>query len=202
MLRRVFHSSPQPVAVAATAGMSALVTHTRGLHGKPTSGSKKRTQHTTLWWRQAKARHLTAKPHIDAPMRPHFDAYNEDVDRPMVVPKDATCFNCKKGIEAEATASYVWIPAGNATVPTRQGYFFHKDCFKCWNCRMRIMHNKFYSKDNCAWCIECALGRERAVPTRRWHTSFVNAHRTASRMTGHSFPRHQHQLEFLFNPEE
>lgn len=181
----------------------ALATQIRHVHGKPTTAHKKRTQHSRQWWLKAKARHLTARPHEEAPTRPHFAGYSEDVDRPMVVPQDASCFNCKKKVDTQTSYhNYVWIPAGNATIPTQQGYVFHKDCFKCWNCKFRIHHNKFYSKHGEAWCLECALGKEKKFPTRRWHTSFVNSDRTGSRMAGHFFPRHKHQVEFLFNPEE
>ncbi|AAZ11732.1 LIM domain containing protein, putative [Trypanosoma equiperdum] len=172
----------------------------RAMHGKPTQSHKVRTQHSRRWWTQSKARHLTAMPHDECKSRPHFPAYNEDVDRPMVVPPDAICFNCDKPIDAGDVNSYVWIPAGNATVPTPQGYFFHFGCFKCNRCKYRLGHNKFYSKDGKAWCIPCALGRDVRVPTRRWHTSYVNTHRTGSRLTGHFFPRHSHQMEFLFDP--
>lgn len=173
----------------------------RGMHGKPSQGHKVRTQHSRRWWMQSKARHLTAIPHEEARSRPHFPAYNEDVDRPMVVPEDACCFNCNKAIESEDSGSFVWVPSGNACVPTKQGYFFHYHCFKCWNCKLRIMHNQFYSKDGKAWCLACAMGRDVRVPTRRWHTSFVNTHRTGSRMSGHFFPRHRHQMEFVFDPD-
>lgn len=184
------------------ASFFALHEISRGMHGKPTQGHKVRTQHSRRWWLQSKARHLSAIPHEEARSRPHFPAYNEDVDAPMVVPEDACCFNCDKAIEKDNVNSYVWVPAGNARVPTAQGYFFHFHCFQCWNCHLRLMHNQFFSKDGRAWCISCALGREIKIPTRRWHTSFVNTHRTGSRLTGQFFPRHRHQMEFLFNPEE
>eukprot|EP00796_Vickermania_ingenoplastis_P011623 gene11623-8011_t len=183
-------------------GMSAMVLSCRALHGKPTQGHKVRTQHTMRWWRQSKARHLTAMPHEEALSRPHFPGYNEDVDAPMVVPSDACCFNCDGAIDADNINSYVWIPAGNARLPTRQGYFFHFHCFKCDRCKMRLMHNQFYSQDGRALCIACALGRDIRVPTRRWHTSFVNTHRTGSRLTGSFFPRHRSQMEFALNPNE
>ncbi|CAD2218282.1 hypothetical protein AGDE_10942 [Angomonas deanei] len=179
-----------------------LCVSARFVHGKPASAHKVRTQHSRRWWMQSKAHHLSAVPHEEAMSRPHFPAYSEDVDRPMVVPKDACCFNCDKPIERDEVNSYVWVPSGNARVPTKEGYFFHFKCFKCHHCKLRIMHNQFYSKDGRAWCLPCALGREVRVPTRRWHTSFVNTHRTGSRMTGQFFPRHSHQMEFLFNPKE
>lgn len=180
----------------------ALCTPARMLHGKPTQGHKVRTQHSRRWWLQSKARHLTAMPHEEARSRPHFPSYNEDVDKPMVVPDDACCFNCTKPIDSDNVNSYVWVPAGNARVPTSQGYFFHFHCFKCWRCHFRLMHNQFYSKDGKAWCISCALGRDIRVPSRRWHTSYVNTHRTGSRLTGEFFPRQRSQMEFLFNPDE
>lgn len=200
MMRRV-HSA----CVSATVALgvwSPLQTSCRDVHGKPTTAAKVRTSHSRSWWNKSKARHLTATPHDETAHRPHYRGYHEDVDRPMVMPKECSCFNCKKPIDQTTRLNYVWIPAGNATVPTKQGYFFHLNCFKCWKCKLRLIHNKFYSKDNQAWCLECALGRVRAIPTRRWHTSFVNADRTDSRKTGHFFPRHKHQLEFTYNPEE
>lgn len=202
MLRRV----TRPTLAACGCGSSsvvALVLQTQGMHGKPTTSHKKRTQHSRQWWLQAKAHHLTARPHDEAPTRPHFNHHNEDVDNPMIVPKDSACFNCKKRVDpSQGTGTYVWIPAGNARYPTPQGYMFHFDCFKCWNCKLRIHHNKFFSKSDHAWCVDCALGRDKRIPTRRWHSPFVNADRTSSRMTGSFFPRHKHQIEFLFNPEE
>lgn len=189
-------SSSPPLACAALCEIS------RALHGKPTQGHKVRTQHSRRWWLQSKARHLSAIPHEEARSRPHFPGYNEDVDRPLVVPQDACCFNCDKPIESDNINSYVWVPAGNAKVPTSQGYFFHFHCFQCWNCHLRLIHNQFFSKDGRAWCISCALGREVKIPSRRWHTSFVNTHRTGSRLTGEFFPRYRHQMEFLFNPKE
>ena len=50
-------------------------------------------------------------------------------------------------------------------------------------------------------CVGCAIGNQVKYPTRRWHTSFVASSRFNSRMTGHMFPRHKSQMEFLFNPE-
>ncbi|ESL12227.1 hypothetical protein TRSC58_00009 [Trypanosoma rangeli SC58] len=187
-----------PVFLATAALQTAL----REMHGKPTQSHKVRTQHSRRWWTQSKARHLTAMPHDECRSRPHFPAYNEDVDRPMLVPAGVTCFNCEQPIDDSDVNSYVWVPAGNATVPTPQGYFFHFKCFKCWKCKYRLIHNKFYSKDGKAWCISCALGRDIRVPTRRWHTSYVNTHRTGSRMSGHFFPRHKHQMAFLLDPNE
>lgn len=172
------------------------------MHGKPSSGHKVRTQHSRRWWVQSKARHLSAIPHEEARSRPHFPAYTEDVDKPMLVPDGACCFNCDKEIDADEIGSYVWVPSGNARIPTTQGYFFHFKCFKCWSCKHRILHNQFYSKDGRAWCLSCALGREVRVPTRRWHTSYINTHRTGSRLTGQFFPRHKHQMELVFNPKE
>ncbi|AYU80824.1 conserved hypothetical protein [Leishmania infantum JPCM5] len=184
------------------ASTAALAVPCRAMHGKPASGHKVRTQHSRRWWMQSKAHHLTAVPHEEARSRPHFPAYTEDVDQPMVVPDGACCFNCDKPIDGDDINSYVWVPSGNARVPTAQGYFFHVKCFKCWNCKYRIIHNQFYSKDRRAWCLSCALGRDIRVPTRRWHTSYVNTHRTGSRLTGQFFPRHRHQMEFLFSPKE
>lgn len=179
---------------------SPLLLCRRGLHGKPTQGHKVRTQHTRRWWLQSKARHLTAMPHEEARSRPHFPSYSEDVDAPMIVPAEATCFNCDKAIDSDNINSYVWVPSGNARVPTTQGYFFHFPCFSCHRCGLRLLHNQFYSREGRAWCLSCALGRDVRVPTRRWHTSYVNTHRTGSRMTGEFFPRHKSQWEFLFDP--
>ncbi|CCD12761.1 unnamed protein product [Trypanosoma congolense IL3000] len=143
------------------------VTHIRSMHGKPTQSHKVRTQHSRRWWTQSKARHLTAMPHDECKSRPHFPSYNEDVDRPMVVPDEVMCFNCVKPINGSDINSYVWIPAGNATVPTSQGYFFHFECFKCWRCKCRSMHNMLYSKDGKVLCVSCALGRDLRVPSLR-----------------------------------
>ena len=201
-MRRVVAQSPVPCCLQPTSTAGALLTSMCLMHGKPTTAHKKRTQHNRTWWHKSKARHLTAIPLDSALSRPHFASFNEDVDRPMVVPKDACCLNCTKPIDGDDQYSYVWVPSGNAKVPTTQGYFFHQTCFKCWNCRYRLHHNQFYTKNGKAWCLACALGRETKVPTRRWHTSFVNSHREGSRLSGHFFPRYAHQMEFLFNPEE
>lgn len=196
-------SSSSPSVQNSCISSSALTVQQRFVHGKPATSHKKRTQHTRQWWNQAKARHLTARPHDESPIKPHFPAYSEDVDAPMIVPRDAACFNCKKRVDTEKGVShYVWIPSGNARYPTPQGYVFHMDCFKCWSCKTRMHHNKFFSKNDRAWCLDCAVGREKGVPTRRWHSPFVNGDRTSSRVSGAFFPRHKHQIEFLFNPEE
>lgn len=195
--------SVMQVGSSSALGWGGLVTTPqRSLHGKPTQGHKVRTQHTRLWWRQSKARHLTAMPHEEARSRPHFPSYHEDVDQPMIVPEGACCFNCDQAIDAENINSYVWVPAGNARKPTPQGYFFHFKCFTCFKCHFRLRHNQFYSKDGRAWCVSCALGREVKCPSRRWHSSYVNTYNTGSRMTGQFFPRHRRDMEFLFNPEQ
>jgi hypothetical protein len=198
MLRLANRSSPS----AALCTSAALVSQLRSVHGKPTTAHKKRTQHSHRWWLQSKSPRLTAAPHAELRDRPQFPGYHEDVDRPLVVPDDACCFNCKKAISKPDISTYVWVPSGNAAAPTKMGYFFHFTCFKCAKCKMRLFHNRFYSKDGQAWCMSCAIGRSPSIPTRRWHTSFVNTHFTGSRQSGHFFPRHKSQMEFLYNPEE
>ena len=172
------------------------------MHGKPTSSHKRRTQHSRTWWRQARANHLNAKPIEERSTKPHFPAYDEAVDRPFIIPQNPTCFQTKKPINVDEPNSYVWVPAGNAAQPTPAGYFFNFKDFKCAKCKFRFYHNTFYSINDEAWCVACALGRQSRYPTRRWHTSYVNSHRTGSRLAGHSFPRHKHQIEFLFDPEK
>lgn len=205
MIRLVNRASMLGNSIAAlplAAALSSILEQQRAVHGKPTTAHKKRTQHSRRWWLQTKARKLTATPHEECRDRPHFPAFHEDVDRVLVVPPDSCCFNCKKGIDKEDIHSFVWVPSGNAAAPGPMGYFFHFKCFKCWKCKMRLHHNRFYSKDGESWCIGCALGKEPSIPTRRWHSSYVNTHFSGSRLTGHFFPRHKSQMEFLFNPNE
>ena len=174
------------------------------IHGKNTARRPIRTAHSTAWWKKSKANLLTAKTIEEAPAKPGFAHFTEEVDRPHVIPSEATCFQCSKAVDADGadTMDYLWVPSGNAAAPTSAGYFFHAKCFKCAKCKFRFHHNKFYSLDNRAVCIECALGRPPAYPYRWWHGNrdCITLGRTSSRMAGRNFPRHNHQMEFLFDP--
>ena len=170
------------------------------MYGKPYHSHKKRMQHSTKWFMNAKARYLTALPHELASTRPHFADFAQNVDRPSVPPTNPLCMNCAKPVDTSVRYSYVWVPSGDAKKPTPSGYFFHFHCFRCAKCGYRFYHNQFFSKDDHAWCIHCALGHDVRVPTRRWHTSYVSSEEYGSKMVGHKFPRFKHQLEFLADP--
>jgi hypothetical protein len=207
-------SSSSSLATTTTAATSARLTGLFSLtptlltHQKNTARRPRRTAHTEKWYRQSKASFLTAKTTNELRTKPAFPHFTEEVDKPFVMPATAAetvCFNCKSEIEHERRdrESYVWIPSGNAKAPTSAGYFFHTRCFRCDKCGFRFHHNKFFSQDNKAICMTCALGRQSQYPYRWWHGSdnTVTRGRTASRMTGHMFPRHQHQTEFLHDPD-
>lgn len=173
------------------------------LHPKKTSRRPIRTKHSTRWWKQAKPSHLTARTLEETPDAPSsFSHFNEEVDRPFHHPKEPpTCFQCKKTVDldVEHCASHIWIPSGNSKKP----YFFHTGCFRCSDCGFRFYGSKFYSQKDKAVCVGCALGRTPKYPHRWWHSnhSCVTTGRAASRMAGHVWPRHQHQVEFLYDPD-
>ena len=177
------------------------------LHSKKTSGHTKKTKHNHVWYRKAKGNYLTAKTIDELQIKPPFPAFNEEVDRPLVPPakEDCVCFQCKGEVDIDERdrESYLWIPSGNAKYPTSSGYFFHTRCFRCNKCGFRFHHNKFYSQDDKAICMGCALGRQSEYPYRWWHgnEATISRGRLASRMSSHQFPRHQHQVEFLHNPD-
>jgi hypothetical protein len=165
-------------------------------------GHKVRTFHGAKWWLKATGEGRLSAKEIDMKdMRPGFADFAREVDRPFVVPHDATCFNCKKGVKQDADPNtYVWAPSGNAAVPTKAGYFFHTNCFRCHKCHLRLFGNKFYSQDDRAYCVPCALGKTPEMPMRWWHQPRVGPGRYNSRMTGHEFPRHKKQIEFIYDP--
>ena len=188
------------------------------LHSKKTSRRPVRTQHTTRWWKQAKPGNLTARAFENSPSSPfQFSHFNEEVDRPYVPPKDgATCFQCCKPVDIDvehAGLGHVWVPSGDMK---NSGYFFHSHCFRCKQCGFRLHHNKFYSlasgaaksqqgtsAGGGAVCMNCAMGRPPVYPTRWWHGSMhcVAPGRAGSRITGHIWPRHQHQMDELYDPD-
>lgn len=165
-----------------------------------TTRHKLRTAHNVKWW-TTRPTPLSSKRHEERPIYPKYPAFNEEVDRPPALPKNAECMNCKKAINPDVPYSYVWIPSGNAMVPTTSGYFFHYECFRCSKCGFRFFYNKFCSHGGRAVCPDCSIGRHRAYPTRRWHVSYVESERFNSRFSGHQFPRHKSQIDFLNNPE-
>lgn len=187
------------------ASPNACVGHShqlRHVHG-PTHNDTKRSQHGKKWYARTKNHLLTGRDSANTLDRPGFPGFAEDVDRPMVMPDKANCFACGADMHAKRSLNdFVWIPSGNAAEPTPQGYFFCKGCFRCSKCKFRFHHNKFYTAKGKAMCVRCALGREVVVPSRRWHTSFVGGFNKSSRVTGQSFPRYKHELEFLYSPEK
>jgi hypothetical protein len=168
----------------------------------PVQGHKRRTYHGARWWLKATGEGTLSAKEIDQKSsRPGMSNFPEEVDRPYVVPDGCTCFQCKKGIDKDAVRhTYVWVPSGNAAVPTKAGYFFHHGCFRCQKCKMRLFGNKFYSQDDQALCVPCALGRHVELPMRWWHTPRVGPGRSSSRRSGHEFPRHKKQVEFTYDP--
>jgi hypothetical protein len=177
---------------------------TRQFLGSHWRSHKKRTQHSEKWWRQTRAGYLTDRTLEENWDRPSFPGFSENVDRPYVAPAECPCTQCNKHIDVATVGHnmYVWVPSGNATLPTPMGYFFHIDCFKCKQCGFRFHHNKFYSTDDGrgAICMNCAMGKQLTYPRVRWHTSMVSPNRLGSRPTGHQFPRWAHQTEFLYDP--
>ena len=177
-----------------------LVPSSYNYHAKKFQGHKQRTKHSRQWWLKSKSSALGAAPLEDRSGKQL--TYPQDVDRPYVMPEKVDCFQCQKPIDHKGNPPFVWIPAGNATVPTPMGYFFHVNCFRCAQCRFRIFHNRFVSVNGKAICCNCALGRSPVVPVRRWHIPYVNPHLVGSLRTGHNFPRFKSQLEFMYDPKE
>ena len=195
-------ASSSSITACGGACCNGLAEQRRGMHG-PTTNNTVRSQHNKNWLARTKNHMITGRDSINTSDRPGFPGFAEDVDRPMVMPDVANCFVCKADMHAKSSMNdFVWIPSGNAATPGPQGYFFCKGCFRCAKCKFRFIHNKFYTVKGEAVCIRCALGREVLVPSRRWHTSFVGGFNKSSRITGQSFPRYQHQLEFLYSPEK
>lgn len=157
---------------------------------------RKTTQHTDKWHRRAGAFHITKRLRYTQHRNPAIAPFHEEVDRPFLLPAKVPCFNCTETIDTEADPyGFLWIPSGAAKKP----YIFHRNCFKCWECKFRFYHNRFYTKDKKAICVGCAVGKPVQFPTRRWHTSYTQCGRTASRMTGTFFPRKSGQLGFVYS---
>lgn len=201
--------SNRTAAAAAALGLpqltpstSAIECQARGMHGKPTRKTKVRTKHSNKWFMQSKSHTLTSLAAHQLPSAPTVPNFPEDIDRPAVVPEGASCMHCGKNHSSDNPHKMVWVQSGNAAVPTKAGYFFCVECFRCHKCGFRFFNNVFHTVNGKAWCMGCVQGKPIVYPTRNWHTPFVNTYNTASRMTGHKFPRHAHQQEFLFNPNE
>ena len=138
---------------------------------KPKNATRRpvRTKHSELWWRRAVPSHLTARSLEESPYAPSFSHFQEEVDRPHYLKNEGNvpCFQCKKNIDSalEDRTNFIWVPSGNAKDP----YYFHLRCFHCAKCGFRFFNSQFYSLENKAVCIQCALGRQPKYPPRWWH---------------------------------
>ena len=157
-------------------------------------------KHTFKFFMTSKPRPLTALPYETMSSHAKTYAFPEEVDRPFIWPKDAKCMQCKGHVQTEEDS--VWIPSGNAQIPTKAGYIFHKKCFRCWQCGFRFYNRKFHSTQRgTAICLECTLGKYKHFPQRHWHQTLIHGGRMNSRKTGHHFPRFQSQIDFIFSSD-
>lgn len=164
---------------------------------------KVRTRHGDRYFlRAASDSRLSAKEIDTRNIQPQFGGFSYEVDKPYKLPAaGCSCFNCKKPVDTDAAEdTYLWIPSGDSTAPSESGYFFHRNCFRCHTCKFRIFGNKFFSHNGHAHCLRCALGKPIEVPNRWWHLPRIGAGRYDSRRTGHEFPRHKKQIDFLYDP--
>ena len=161
----------------------------------------KRTHHNIVQWEKDKGNFLTYLPRDRLPTLPNFIAHPQRVEDPLLVPQNECCFNCKKAVDTTCDEDYILIPSGNARKPTKQGYLFHVNCFRCTKCRFSFENHRFYSKDDRAICLECAMGRHKSPPRVDWHIPSIQRGHYSSRRTGHMFPRHQEQMDFICDPD-
>ena len=165
-------------------------------------GHRKRTHHNQKQWEIDKGNWLTALPRNLCPVDPNFVDHPQRVDKPLYHPVNEKCFNCDHKVDTTADHQYIWIPSGNAKLPTPQGYIFHRNCFKCIKCKYAFQDNLFVSQSGRALCPQCAMDAPIRRPRINWHRSNIEPAQFASRRVGHMFPRHEHQLNFLYDPDK
>jgi len=171
------------------------------MHGKPTTRPSRRARHSTAWWKKAHAPKLTYKPLKELMVQPAVQLINEEVYGFPLLPEKPNCFQCKTLVDTSIITNYVWIPSGNATLPTLYGYVFHRQCFRCPQCHYRFFNNKFFSKEGQALCLNCARGYPARRPIRRWSLPMVDPGRAGSRAVGPIFPRWDYEEEWVFDKE-
>lgn len=174
------------------------------VYGKPNNSHSKRKWHSVRSWEIEKGNWLTATPRDHCLIGPNYPAFPEDVDKIMTIPEGKPCLQCCKTVDTEHENEYVWMPSGDAVVPAKHGYLFHRSCFRCYRCGYRFYLSKFATKDGKAHCISCALGKydEGFQPMKLWHSPTVEPGLRGSRRVGRFFPRHAHQMQFIHDPDE
>ena len=193
------------------------------IYGKPTKGLSKRTRHCTLWWEKAHPKRLTFRSMQTLQILPAVQSLNEEVygsyalqydptrwmakyskdedGNPMSSIRRANCAQCKQNVPLQNPRDFLWIPSGRAQSPSKFGYIFHPNCFRCAECKYRFYSNLFASKNGRYVCVHCLRGVDVARPIRRWHLSMVSQGRDDSRNTGEIFPRSPNDEEWLFDPD-
>ena len=193
------------------------------VYGKPTSGLSKRTRHCALWWEKAHPKRLTYKPMKNMHILPAVEPLNEEVygsfalqydknnwkakytrgmdGQPVSSTRKVNCVQCQQNVSLENPRDFLWIPSGRAQSPTKHGYVFHPNCFRCAECKYRFYLNLFASKSGKYVCLNCLRGIDKPRPIRRWHLPMVSQGRDDSRNTGEIFPRTPHDEDWLFDPD-